>query len=118
MPNVPSGGNQNYASDRLLRPPAKIIDQTFLAARLVSRGQFERSRANGTNSAPAIATQASIAQASLTHSAREAFSTIGRTNATVASSGGPGGRFANVAALKPIAFAAVTSPSSRRTRKY
>src|ERR1700724_2448220 len=106
---MPSGCDRNHASNRLLRPPAKIVDQASLAVRLVSRGQFERSRANGTNSAPAIATQASIAQASLTHSAREAFSTIGRTNATVASSGGPGGRLANEVRLSPIAFAAVSS---------
>ena len=39
-------------------------------------------------------------------SASEAFSTIGRTSATAASSGGPGGRLASSAGSSPIAFAA------------
>ncbi len=76
------------------------------------------SRAKGTSSNPTTATQASIAQASLTQSASDAFSTIGRTNATVASSGGPGGLLRNSLVLSPIACAAVTSPAISRSRKF
>ena len=76
------------------------------------------SRANGTSNSPITATPASMAQASLIHSASEAFSTIGRTKAIVASSGGPGGLSKNYFVFSPIACAAVTSPASRRSRKF
>src|SRR6185295_3897643 len=35
----PSGHDNDDASDRLLRPPAKIVDQTYLAARLAGEAR-------------------------------------------------------------------------------
>ena len=71
---------------RLSGPRPELIEparRTGVPTDLTTFGSG-RSRANGTSSRPAIATQASIAQASLTQSASDAFSTIGRTNATAA----------------------------------
>ena len=67
----------------------------------------------GTSSTPAIAA-GEHRQASLTQSASDAF----KISATPRrpQSGGPGGRLARSIGSRPIAFAALTSPASRRRK--